>query len=137
MMQAMAKEMMKAGLIEEMVDDVMEDVGGAEEEDVDGEVQRVLQEVAGETLAKLPQAGAARAEAEKASTKTEEVRLAARGQRCHMHRGCCAIAVRVGEPRLTEDASDMLSTFVCQHLAVGGAMLPPGYARWHDGTLPG
>jgi Snf7 len=39
-MQAMAKEMMKAGLIEEMVDNVMEDVGGAEEEDVDEEVQK-------------------------------------------------------------------------------------------------
>lgn len=69
----MAKEMMKAGLIEEMVDDVMDDVAGADEEEVDEEVEKVLHEVAGESLAKLPQAGTsvpATAEQE----KTEEVR---------------------------------------------------------------
>jgi hypothetical protein len=62
-------EMMKAGLIEEMMDDVMDGVNETEEEEVDEEVAKVLQEVAGEEIAKLPDAGRVQVEPE----KTEEV----------------------------------------------------------------
>lgn len=64
-------EMMKAGLIEEMVNDVMEDVSDAQEEEVDEEVAKVLQEVAGDVIEKLPDAGRVKVEPE----KTEEVRV--------------------------------------------------------------
>jgi hypothetical protein len=63
-------EMMKAGLIEEMMDDVMDGVNETEEDEVDVEVQKVLQEVAGEEIAELPDAGRTKVEPE----KTEEVR---------------------------------------------------------------
>jgi Snf7 len=63
--------MMKAGLIEEMMDDTMDTANDLEEEEVDGEVEKVLQEVAGEQLAKLPNAGRTAVAAEK--LKTEEV----------------------------------------------------------------
>jgi charged multivesicular body protein 3 len=65
--------MMKAGLIEEMVDEAMDTAAGAEEVEVDAEVEKVLQEVAGEQLAKLPSAGRTEVAAE--PEKSEEVRL--------------------------------------------------------------
>jgi len=61
--------MMKAGLIEEMVNDVMEDVSDAKEEEIDEEVAKVLQEVAGDVIETLPDAGQTQIEPE----KTEEV----------------------------------------------------------------
>eukprot|EP00892_Ulva_mutabilis_P008718 jgi/Ulvmu1/6218/UM028_0074.1 len=67
-MREMAKEMMKAGLIEEIVNDVMEDVSDAQEEEVDEEVAKVLQEVAGDVIETLPDAGKTKVEPE----KTEE-----------------------------------------------------------------
>ena len=70
--------MMKAGLIEGMMDDAMEDVGGAEEEDVDEEVQKVLLEVAGEDAVSLPAAGKARVSAQEVAQMTEEVRVRVR-----------------------------------------------------------
>lgn len=60
---------MKAGLIEEMMDDVMEDVSDAQEAEIDEEVAKVLQEVAGDVIEKLPDAGHVRIEPE----KSEEV----------------------------------------------------------------
>ena len=74
-MQNMAREMMKAGLIEDMVDDAMDDITDAQEEDVDEEVEKVLHEVAGEQVAALPQAGTARVSAQEVAQMTEEVRI--------------------------------------------------------------
>lgn len=74
--------MMKAGLIEEMVNDVMEDVSDAQEEAVDEEVAKVLQEVAGDVIEKLPDAGRVKVEPE----KTEEVKI----QSWCMNRLCCS-----------------------------------------------
>lgn len=53
-------EMAKAGLIEEMMNDAIDSALGDEdiEEETDAEVEKVLQEVAGETLAALPAARA-------------------------------------------------------------------------------
>lgn len=50
--------MMKAGLIDEMMSEAIDDAIGAEdeEEETEAEVQRVLNEIAGETLASLPAA---------------------------------------------------------------------------------
>lgn len=57
-MMEMSKEMSKAGLIEEMMSDALDDALGAEdeEEETEAEVDRVIAEVAGETLASLPAA---------------------------------------------------------------------------------
>ena len=63
-------EMMKAGLIEEMMDDVMDSVHDTQEEEVDEEVQKVLLEVAGDEIAELPDAGVTKVE----PAQTEEVR---------------------------------------------------------------
>jgi charged multivesicular body protein 3 len=48
--------MMKAGLIEEMMNDTLESALGDEdlEEETEAEVDRVLMEITGETLAQLP-----------------------------------------------------------------------------------
>jgi hypothetical protein len=80
-------EMMKAGLIEEMMDDVMDGVNQTEEEDVDVEVAKVLQEVAGEVVAELPAAGKTQIEAE----KTDEVRSPV--MQCH-HASCATVFFR-------------------------------------------
>lgn len=64
--------MMKAGLIEEMMTDAMDDVTETQEEEIDVEVDKVLQEVAGEVLAKLPEAGRTKLAPE--PVKTEAVR---------------------------------------------------------------
>ena len=80
-MQNMAREMMKAGLIEDMVDDAMDDITDAQEEDVDEEVEKVLHEVAGEQVAALPQAGTARVSAQEVAQMTEEVRVLRNGAR--------------------------------------------------------
>jgi len=57
-MMEMSREMMKAGLIDEMMGDAMDSTMDTEdmEEETDEEVNRVLAEIAGETLAKLPAA---------------------------------------------------------------------------------
>mmetsp|Transcript_1908 Transcript_1908/g.6784 ORF Transcript_1908/g.6784 Transcript_1908/m.6784 type:complete len:234 (+) Transcript_1908:594-1295(+) len=57
-MQELSKEMMKAGVIEEMVADAMDGVLDSEdlEEETEEEVQKVLAELAGETVAELPAA---------------------------------------------------------------------------------
>merc|ERR1719405_129076 len=44
-MQAMQKEMMKAGLIDEMIDDQMDDMDEADEEAADEEVMKVMEEL--------------------------------------------------------------------------------------------
>ncbi|GMH41290.1 hypothetical protein BSKO_09200 [Bryopsis sp. KO-2023] len=56
--QELSREMTKAGLIEEMVEDVMDDVGDTEdlEEETEAEVDKILMEITGDTLAELPQA---------------------------------------------------------------------------------
>lgn len=55
-MRNLSKEMMKAGMIEEMVADTLEDVLDEDgmEEETEAEVDKVLSEIAGETLANLP-----------------------------------------------------------------------------------
>lgn len=57
-----AAEMMRAGLISEMMDDMIEDAVGSDEieEDADAEVDKVLMELAGETMAQLATASAPR-----------------------------------------------------------------------------
>lgn len=59
-MMEMSKEMQRAGLIDEMMSDAMDSAMGMEdeEEETDAEVQRVLDEVAGEALAAMPRARA-------------------------------------------------------------------------------
>lgn len=56
----MHAEMQRAGLIDEMMSDAMDSAMGMEdeEEETDAEVQRVLDEVAGEALAAMPRARA-------------------------------------------------------------------------------
>ena len=50
-MQGMQKEMCKAGIIEEMVDDAMSSLEGEDEEDAaDAEVEQVMQELNAETM---------------------------------------------------------------------------------------
>ncbi|KMZ63206.1 Charged multivesicular body protein 3 [Zostera marina] len=55
-MQEFSKEMTKAGVIEEMVNDSLESALDSEdiEEEIEDEVEKVLSEVAGETTAQLP-----------------------------------------------------------------------------------
>lgn len=57
-MQEFSKEMIKAGVIEEMVTDSLDSVLDSEdiEEETEEEVEKVLTEIAGETAAQLPEA---------------------------------------------------------------------------------
>ena len=57
-MREMSKEMMKSGLIEEMVNDVFEEANGVEdmEAETEAEVNKVLAEIAGEHMASMPAA---------------------------------------------------------------------------------
>lgn len=57
-MMEMSREMSRAGLIDEMMNDALDSALDNEdlEEETDAEVERVLMEVAGETLAQLPAA---------------------------------------------------------------------------------
>mmetsp|Transcript_31182 Transcript_31182/g.78111 ORF Transcript_31182/g.78111 Transcript_31182/m.78111 type:complete len:233 (-) Transcript_31182:145-843(-) len=57
-MREMSKEMMKSGLIEEMVNDAFEEANGVEdmEAETEAEVNKVLAEMAGEHLATMPAA---------------------------------------------------------------------------------
>lgn len=59
-MQNMSKEMMKAGLISEMMDDMIDSAVDTDdiEEETEVEVQRVLDEIAGETMERMPTASA-------------------------------------------------------------------------------
>merc|ERR1719471_2745652 len=50
-MMKMSMEMQKQGLIQEMVDDAMDDAMGLDDDDVDEEVDKVIMEMTGETLA--------------------------------------------------------------------------------------
>ncbi|KAL3694086.1 hypothetical protein R1sor_007737 [Riccia sorocarpa] len=63
-MQEFSKEMMKSGVVEEMLNDALESALDSEdiEEEIEGEVEKVLSEVAGETLAQLPATAAPRKE---------------------------------------------------------------------------
>eukprot|EP00775_Hariotina_reticulata_P002794 gene2794-3087_t len=67
----MSKEMAKAGLIEEMMNDAIDSALGDEEleEETDAEVEKVLLEVAGDTLAAMP---AARARPAATAAQVEE-----------------------------------------------------------------
>jgi charged multivesicular body protein 3 len=61
-MREMSKEMMKSGLVEELVEEAFEDMnGGAEdvEEESESELNKVLAEIAGESVALMPEAGKA------------------------------------------------------------------------------
>ncbi|KAK5795110.1 hypothetical protein PVK06_036367 [Gossypium arboreum] len=75
-MQEFSKEMIKAGVIEEMVNDALDSALDSEdiEEETEEEVDKVLSEIAGETAAQLPEAvrkERARVSAEKESTSRE------------------------------------------------------------------
>mmetsp|Transcript_39708 Transcript_39708/g.55131 ORF Transcript_39708/g.55131 Transcript_39708/m.55131 type:complete len:225 (-) Transcript_39708:169-843(-) len=90
-MQEMSKEMMKAGMIEEMVTDALEDMEEENlEEETEAEVDKVLQEIAGETIAALPgtaaaatkqAAAAAQKAAEAAKAEEQDVEFAALQER--------------------------------------------------------
>merc|ERR1719152_688209 len=56
-MRNMAREMERAGMIEEMVDDVFDIVDTVEEDAVDGEVDKVLQELGLEVAGALAEVG--------------------------------------------------------------------------------
>ncbi|KHG14933.1 Vacuolar sorting-associated protein 24 -like protein [Gossypium arboreum] len=80
-MQEFSKEMIKAGVIEEMVNDALDSALDSEdiEEETEEEVDKVLSEIAGETAAQLPEAvrkERARVSAEKESTSREEETIA-------------------------------------------------------------
>ncbi|KAK1571050.1 hypothetical protein Q3G72_011173 [Acer saccharum] len=80
-MQEFSKEMTKAGVIEEMVNDSLDTALDSDdiEEEIEEEVDRVLTELAGEAAAQLPEAvrkERARVHAQKASTSHEEEALA-------------------------------------------------------------
>ncbi|KAB2063475.1 hypothetical protein ES319_A10G218300v1 [Gossypium barbadense] len=80
-MQEFSKEMIKAGVIEEMVNDALDSALDSEdiEEETEEEVDKVLSEIAGETVAQLPEAvrkERARVSAEKESTSREEETIA-------------------------------------------------------------
>ncbi|KAK9804420.1 hypothetical protein WJX72_011763 [[Myrmecia] bisecta] len=64
-MQQMSKEMMKAGVIDEMMEDAMDSALDSEEveEDAEAEVDKVLMEIAGETMGQLAAAPQARKQA--------------------------------------------------------------------------
>lgn len=54
-MREMSKEMMKSGLIEEMVSDAFDEAAGMDvEEETDAEVNKILAELAGEQMAAMP-----------------------------------------------------------------------------------
>lgn len=70
------------------MEDTLDSTNDLQEEEVDGEVEKVLQEVAGEELAKLPNAGRTSVAAE--PEKSEEVRLSGKGiPRGDRGRGTC------------------------------------------------
>ncbi|TYI62400.1 hypothetical protein E1A91_D10G240900v1 [Gossypium mustelinum] len=76
-MQEFSKEMIKAGVIEEMVNDALDSALDSEdiEEETEEEVDKVLSEIAGETAAELPEAvrkERVRVSAHKESTSREE-----------------------------------------------------------------
>ncbi|CAM6104317.1 unnamed protein product [Calypogeia fissa] len=64
--QELSKEMMKSGVVEEMLSDSLEAALDSEdiEDEIEGEVEKVLSEIAGETIAQLPET-AVRKEKEK------------------------------------------------------------------------
>ncbi|EFJ43867.1 hypothetical protein VOLCADRAFT_102242 [Volvox carteri f. nagariensis] len=72
-MMEMSKEMMKVGLIEEMISDAIDGALGAEdeEEETEEEVQKVLDEIAVETRAALPDARRAARERQQAAAAEE------------------------------------------------------------------
>ena len=54
-MREMSKEMMKSGLIEEMVSDAFDEAEGLDvEEETDAEVNKILAELAGEQMVAMP-----------------------------------------------------------------------------------
>ncbi|KAL5733556.1 hypothetical protein ACOSQ2_033248 [Xanthoceras sorbifolium] len=76
-MQEFSKEMTKAGVIEEMVNDSLDTALDSDdiEEEIEEEVEKVLTELAGETAAQLPEAirkERVRVPAQKGSTSHEE-----------------------------------------------------------------
>ncbi|GMI80589.1 hypothetical protein like AT5G22950 [Hibiscus trionum] len=80
-MQEFSKEMTKAGVIEEIVNDSLDSALDSEdiEEETEEEVDKVLSEIAGETAAQLPEAvrkERVRVSAQKESTSREEEAIA-------------------------------------------------------------
>ncbi|KAB1219027.1 hypothetical protein CJ030_MR3G015057 [Morella rubra] len=80
-MQEFSKEMTKAGVIEEFVNDAVDSALDSEdiEEETEEEVEKVLAEIAGETAAQLPEAvrkERIKVPAQKASTSQEEEAIA-------------------------------------------------------------
>ncbi|KAJ0046682.1 hypothetical protein Pint_05977 [Pistacia integerrima] len=80
-MQEFSKEMIKAGVIEEMVSDSLDTALDSDdiEEEIEEEVDKVLTEIAGETAAQLPEAvrkERVRVSAQRASSSHEEEAIA-------------------------------------------------------------
>ncbi|KAI3917137.1 hypothetical protein MKX01_003586 [Papaver californicum] len=77
-MQEFSKEMTKAGVIEEMVNDALDDALDSEdiEEETELEVEKVLTEIAGETAAQLPVAARREKLKQPVQTAAEEEAIA-------------------------------------------------------------
>jgi len=72
-MQGMQREMMKAGIIEEMVDDAMEALDDEDDEDAaDEEVEKVMQELNAATFADSSSAPTAQVQVQQQETQQEE-----------------------------------------------------------------
>merc|ERR1712014_408068 len=71
-MTALQKEMMKAGIIEEMVDDAMDAADEVDEDAADEEVEKVMDELAGEAFRDAQKAPSGQVQQHKADDKTEE-----------------------------------------------------------------
>eukprot|EP00877_Chromochloris_zofingiensis_P006370 jgi/Chrzof1/1987/Cz10g28280.t1 len=73
-MMEMSKEMQRAGLIEEMMTDAIDGALGDEELDTatEDEVDKILMEVAGETLAALPAAAAKKTQPAAAAVEEQQ-----------------------------------------------------------------
>mmetsp|Transcript_17088 Transcript_17088/g.51069 ORF Transcript_17088/g.51069 Transcript_17088/m.51069 type:complete len:228 (-) Transcript_17088:4012-4695(-) len=72
-MMEMSREMMKAGLIDEMMSDAIDDAVDGEdvEQETDAEVDKVLQEIAGDTMSQLADAPKARREQQQVTEEEE------------------------------------------------------------------
>eukprot|EP01023_Acetabularia_acetabulum_P020132 TRINITY_DN2037_c0_g2_i2.p2 TRINITY_DN2037_c0_g2~~TRINITY_DN2037_c0_g2_i2.p2 ORF type:complete len:221 (+),score=34.96 TRINITY_DN2037_c0_g2_i2:88-750(+) len=73
-MQEMSKEMMKFGVIEEMIADTIDDAIDADdlEEETEAQLDQILVEITGETLAQLPQANKAQIQQPEIPEEEEE-----------------------------------------------------------------
>lgn len=73
-MQNMSKEMMKAGIISEMMDDMIDSAVDTDdiEDETEVEVQRVLDEIAGETMERMPTTSSKQEQATPVEEEEEE-----------------------------------------------------------------